>query len=100
MKSTFRIFFFCSGAGKGESEALGGGGGRFFIENPGGGGLPGRSGQGGEGPGGCLREICGGGGSIFFFSGPKFPPSFLEEYAVCFAVTCALLVLKPKPSKV
>ena len=32
---TFRylVFFFCSGRGKGESEAPGGGG-RFFIQNP------------------------------------------------------------------
>ena len=47
----YYLFFLCSGEGKGESEAPGRGGGRFFIENPrrGEGGLP-----GGWGPG-CSR---------------------------------------------
>ena len=36
------------------------------------GGLPGE-GRGGEGPGGYLRELGGGGGLILFFFGPKFP---------------------------
>ena len=67
---TFRIFFFCSGRGNGESEAPGGGG-SFFIENP-------REGvgerDGAEGPGGCLRrigEFFGGGGAKFFFFGAE-----------------------------
>ena len=64
---TFRIFFFCLGEGKGESEAPGRGGGRFFFfENPRGGGVC-QEREGGEGPGGCLPKY-------FFFSGPKFPP--------------------------
>ena len=67
---TFRIFFFCSRRGKGESEAPGGGwGGSLFIENT----RRGVSRTGGaEGPGGCLRrigEFWGGGGEIFFFRG-------------------------------
>ena len=72
---TFRIFFifFCSGRGKGESEAsgLGGvGGGVDFIENPRRGG--GRFLQEGEGPRGRegveggLWNLGGGGLNIFF----------------------------------
>ena len=63
--------FFCWGEGKGESEALGGGGERFFIENPRRGGGVSRAGRGGgEGPGGCLRGIRGGGGGLkIFFRG-------------------------------
>ena len=50
------------------------GGGRFSLKIPGGGvGSP-RRGGGGEGSGGCLRGISGGGLNIFF-SGPKCPPS-------------------------
>ena len=64
---TFRIFFFCSGEGKGESEAPGAGGGLTFHENPRRGGVSGRVGPGaGEGPGGCLWGIFGGGLNIFF----------------------------------
>ena len=62
------FFFFCSGRGKGESEAPGGVGDRFFIENPRRGGRPG----GAEGPEGCLRrigEFWGGGGLNIFFQG-------------------------------
>ena len=53
------FYFFCSGRGKGESEAPGGVGDRFFffIENfhprRGGGVLQG----GAKGPGGCLLRI-------------------------------------------
>ena len=57
----FRIFFifFCSGRGKGESEAPGGGGDPFCFENPR---------RGGEFPGGAE-------GLNILFSGPKRPPS-------------------------
>ena len=57
------ILFFCSGRGKGESEAPGGGG----VSRTG----------GAKGPGGFLRRIGdlgGGGGLNIFFSGPKCPP--------------------------
>ena len=73
---TFRYFdFFCSGRRKGEFEAPGRGG-SAFIENPRGGGLPGR-----EGPRG-RESVCGelgnfgGGGPNIFFSGPKCPSSY------------------------
>ena len=55
------IFMFFLGEGEGESEA--GGGDRFLIENPRGGGISTREGR--MGPGGCLRrtgEFFGGGG--------------------------------------
>ena len=71
------LFFFCSGRGKGESEAAGWG--RFFTEDPRGGG--GCSLGGAGGPGGCLRRIGDLGGGVFawggakyFFSGSKCPP--------------------------
>ena len=51
-------FCFCSGEGKGESEAPGRGG-RFFLKSPGG---VSWAGGGGEGPEGCLGGILGGGG--------------------------------------
>ena len=63
------FYFFCSGRGKGESEAPGGGEVRFLLKIPG--GLS-PEGRGAEGPGGCLRRIGdlgGGGGVNFFFSG-------------------------------
>ena len=64
--------FFCSGEGKGESEAPGGGGGRFFIENSRrGGGSPGRGG-GGRGAGRVSARNSGGGSQIFFF-GAEIP---------------------------
>ena len=65
------FYFFCSGGGRGFEAPERGEGGRIFIENPTRGGSAG--GEGGEGPGGCLRGIGGGGGK-YFFSGPKFPP--------------------------
>ena len=66
--------FFCSGGG--ERGVRGAGrGGIFLLKIPGGGGLRGGWGAGGEGLGGCLRGIFGrGGGAKYFFSGPKFPP--------------------------
>ena len=66
---TFRIFFifFCSGEGKGESEALGGWWGRFFIENPRGGGFS-RGARAGRVFAGNLE-----GGGDFFFFGAEIP---------------------------
>ena len=72
---TFRIFliFFCSGERKGESDAPGGGRGNdFLLKMPGGGVSRAGAGGRGEGLGGRLRGIVGGGANIF--SGPKFPP--------------------------
>ena len=52
------IFLFYSGEGKGESEAPRRGGFGLFLKIPGGGGRRGVWQEGGgEGPGGCLREI-------------------------------------------
>ena len=69
------FYFFLLGGGEGEFGATWRGGGRFFIENPKGGGT-GLSGGGGRGPGGCVQGIWGGGGAKYFlFSGPKRPPS-------------------------
>ena len=64
------ISFFCSGRGKGESEAPRGGGVRSLIENPrsGGGGSQGGEGlRGREGVCGELGNFLGGGRLIFFF---------------------------------
>ena len=78
----FRIFlfFFGSGRGRGRPRREEGGGGRFLLKIPGGGGvLP------GEGGGEWLLSVgifgggakrFGGGGAKYFFSAPKFPPSF------------------------
>ena len=64
----FGFFFFLLGERKGSSRRREeGGGGRFLIENSRK-GLPGGWGGGGEGLGGCLRGIFGGGeGGKFFF---------------------------------
>ena len=74
------FIFFCSGRGKGESEAPGRGGGfGCLLKMPGGGGSPGR-----EGLGGCLRRIeeFWGGGLNIFFSGAKCPPSKCRGYGL------------------
>ena len=68
------LLFFC--LGQGESEVPGTGGGRLFIESPRRGGSPTRGGGGGgEGSRGCLQGFFGGELNVFFFSGPKCPPS-------------------------
>ena len=71
------FYFFPLGEGKGESEAPGGGGARFFngkSQEGGGGGRLRVGGRGGaRGREGVCREF-GGGGAKSFFSGPKFPP--------------------------
>ena len=60
-------FFVCLGEGEGECEALGGGGAIFYGKSQE--GVSRVGGGGGEGPGGCLWGIWGGGGglNIFFF---------------------------------
>ena len=65
--------------GRGSPGDREGGGGRFFIENPGGGGSPKRGWEGARGPEGVCKEFGGiggggGGGATYFFSGPKCPP--------------------------
>ena len=70
------VFFFCSGRGKGGSEAPGDGGGRFLL------GIPGGGGGFQEGKGVSRRVVRSelgnwGGGLNFFVSGPKRPPSFV-----------------------
>ena len=69
------FYFFCSGEGKGESEAPGGG--DFLLKIPGGGGVSQAGGAGGsEDPGGCSRGI--GGAAKFFFFGAEIPTKFLR----------------------
>ena len=75
------IFYFSArGKGRGSPRCRegggGGGGGRLFVENPRRRGSPGRVGQGGEGPGGCLRGISGGRGPDFFFFSAEIPTKF------------------------
>ena len=60
------FYFFCSGEGKGESEAPGRGGGSvFFMDNPRRGALP--NGGGGRGAGRVFAGNLGGGGAKYFF---------------------------------
>ena len=63
----FRIFFFCSGRGKGKSEASGGGG--LFLKIPGGGGVLQEGPRGREGVCGEFGNLGGGGGLNIFFRG-------------------------------
>ena len=72
----FDIFnFVFSGSWKGEPEAPGGGGGdRFFIENPRR-GVSRRERGRGAGRVSAANWGLGGGGAKSCFSGPKFPPS-------------------------
>ena len=77
---TFRIFFifFCSGRGKEEFEAPGGGGNCLFIENTRRGGSPGREGpRGQEGVCGKLGNGGGGGWQSIFFFGAGVSTKFL-----------------------
>ena len=70
---TFRIFFIFSARGRGRKSPRRREGDRTIFygkSHKGGGSL---AGAGGEGVGGCLRGIPGG-GAKYFFSGPKFPP--------------------------
>ena len=61
---TFRIFFVFSARKRGRGSPRRREGGGLIIENPERSGLPGgwARGRGGEGSGGCLRGIGGGGG--------------------------------------
>ena len=82
---TFQIyifFLFLLGGGEGGFRCARRGGLSFFCwKVPGGGGCLRRGGRG-EGPGGCLWGILGGGGAnFFFFSGPKCPPS-LNDFGI------------------
>ena len=79
--SNIFYFFPAGGRGRGESEAPGWGGGRFLLKIPGEGGFSHERGGGGEVPGGCLREIFGG-GAKYSSSGPKCPPSRSDKRAL------------------
>ena len=70
-------FFFCSGRGKGESEAPGGEGDWSFIESPRRGGVPGVAGVGGAGrvSAAKLEVYARGGGGLNIFFGAERPPS-------------------------
>ena len=68
------LFFSARGRGRGSPRRGEGKGAIFYGKSQeGGGGLPGRWGRVGKGPGGCLLGIWGGGGAKHFFSGPKCP---------------------------
>ena len=72
--SDILYIFFPRGRGRGSSRRQEGrGGGWFSIEIPRRGASQERGGVGGDGLGGCLRGISGG-GLFFFSSGPKCPP--------------------------
>ena len=62
------FYFFCSGKGKGSPSARREGRGRFFIEHPRRGGLPGE-GAGAEGLEGVWRDFGGEEGYFFFWGG-------------------------------
>ena len=66
----FYLFFSARGRGRGSPWCQEGAGVGFLLKIPGGGGVLPREGGGGEGAGGCLRGIFGGGELNFFFSGP------------------------------
>ena len=83
--------FFLLGGGEGESEAPGGGGAFFLIENPTrGGGFP-----GGKGPRGRegIGEFWGGGGLNIFFRGRN-----VHQVGVVRA-PIAIINFAPTPSK-
>ena len=73
------LFFSAPGRGKGESEAKGGGGADFLLKIPGRGVSRRERGRGGGRVSGRIGEF-GGGGEIYFFSGPKCPPSNIAFY--------------------
>ena len=63
------FLFFCSGGGKGHSEAPGGGGVGFSLKIPGGGEVSQKRGGGVRGREGVCEEFRGGGGLNIFFRG-------------------------------
>ena len=73
------FYFFLLGGGEGGVRGARRRGGRLFIENPrrGGGGVL-QEGGGPRGQEGVCREF-GEGGAKYFFSGPKFPPSYIAS---------------------
>ena len=87
------FYFFCSGRRKGESEAPGSVGGRFFIENARRlGGFSLKGGGGAEGPGGCLWRIGElGEGGQFFFSGLTCPSSECAVKRIASEWQCVIL---------
>ena len=58
----YLLIFFLLGRGERRVRGAGRGAGRFFIESRRKGGFSQEEGGGGEGPGGCLRGLGGGGG--------------------------------------
>ena len=81
------FFFFCSGRGKGESEAPGRGGawgGSVFIENPTTGGVS-RRGRGRAGVCGELENPFGGGGLNIFF-GPETSAKVIISWKDCLGI--------------
>ena len=69
------LFFFCSGEGESGGNREGGGV-RFLLKIPGGGGVVFQEGRGGEGAGRVFAGNWRGGGAKYFFSGPKCPPRY------------------------
>ena len=66
------LFFSARGRGRGSPRHRGGWGDDFLLKIPAG-GVSRAGGGGGEGPGGCLREIWGGGGGLNIFFGAEIP---------------------------
>ena len=84
------FYFFCSGRGKGESEAPGEGGSVFHWNSQEGGWFPGGGGGFQEG---CLERTVEffWGGAKPFFSGPKCPPSIVFFLQVQLISTVCIL---------
>ena len=75
---------FGSGEGKGESGATRRVEVGFLLKSQEGGGVP-RRGGGGRGAGSVSAGNLGG-GSKYFFSGPKFPPRLIRRGVLYYAV--------------
>ena len=85
-----RYFLFFSARGRG--RGVRGAEGDFLLKIPGGGGSPGRVGEGGaRDREGVCGKLGGGGGAKYFLSGPKFPARFsLQSGELCGIVTTQL----------